>query len=487
MLRRFATLLAMPRDHPQAWPIAAFLGTVVLCLWLSVALDTWWPLALPPALVLAFITTVDLPRIFLLLLACLPLSVEFYLPGGLGTDLPSEPLMWVLTLAGTLWFLVNWRSLDGRFLRHPLTLALLAHLSWTFVCMVTAQDFLVALKFAVAKIWYVVVFYFLAGHFFSEEKRFRQLLWWFYLPLLFTVVVVLTRHAAEGFTFDGVNYVMGPFYRNHVMYACLLAIFLPFVWYGAYWYRRWSGRWWLLVAGIAIFLVGINFAYTRAAYVALAAAVVAVWVIRLRLLAVGLAAFVVAFGLFVSFVRSGDNWLEFAPDYERTVMHKRFENLLEATTKLEDISTMERVYRWVAATYMIRERPLTGFGPGNFYFYYKNYTVSSFRTYVSHNPERSGIHNYYLMVTVEQGWPGLAFFLLFCLAVMLKGERVYHQTQVPWRRRMAAAALLCFILIEILMLMNDFVETDKIGSFFFMTVAMLVSIDLANKDGDGTR
>jgi O-antigen ligase len=97
---------------------------------------------------------------------------------------------------------------------------------------------------------------------------------------------------------------------------------------------------------------------------------------------------------------------------------------------------MERVYRWVAAAYMIQDRPYSGFGPGNFYFNYQKYTVSSFKTYVSDNPERSGIHNYFLMVTVEQGVPGLVFFLLFCLLVIFKGQQVYHYTPDAGRRRM---------------------------------------------------
>ena len=156
----------------------------------------------------------------------------------------------------------------------------------------------------------------------------------------------------------------------------------------------------------------------------------------------------------------------------------RSENLLEATTKLEDISTMERVHRWVAASYMIKEKPWTGFGPGTFYFHYKNYTVSSFKTYVSDNPERSGIHNYYLMVAVEQGLPGLLFYLLFCAVVMLKGEQIFHHTLDASRRRTLMAALLCFSLTNLLMLMNDFVETDKIGSLFIISVAIIVNVDL---------
>ena len=36
-------------------------------------------------------------------------------------------------------------------------------------------------------------------------------------------------------------------------------------------------------------------------------------------------------------------------------------------------------------------------------------------------------------------------------------------------------------MINLLMLMNDFVETDKIGSLFFLSAAAIVAVDLNNK------
>jgi O-antigen ligase len=328
----------------------------------------------------------------------------------------------------------------------------------------------------------VIVFYFLTAHLLKDERSFKKHMWWFFIPLLTAMLIVLVRHAMIGFSFKEVEYVMGPFFRNHVTYACSLAIFIPFIWFGTYWYKRFSAIWWLLVFGILAFIVGINFSYTRAAYVALVAAVGLNWVIRLKILRVTLIVTGLAFALGLGFVSYRDNWLLFAPQYEKAVTHARFESLLEATTKLEDISTMERVYRWVAASYMIREKPWTGFGPGTFYTYYKNYTVTSFKTYVSGNPERSGIHNYYLMMAVEQGLPGLLFFLIFSLVTMFSGQRIFHQTNHPSRRRSLIAAVLCFTLIDMLMLMNDLVETDKIGSMFFMCAAMVANIDLMNRD-----
>lgn len=479
MLRK---IFHIPGAHPQGRLFAGFALISLIALLAAIGLESLWPALLPGGLLLLWLTIVDFRKVWFLMIAAIPVSTEVELPGGFGTDLPSEPLMWLLSLCGTVWLIQNAPRIDGRVLKHPVSLALLAHLCWLTICTAASQDLFVSVKFLAAKGWYLAVFYAMALHVLQTERDFRMFVWYFFVPMFVVVAITVVRHAAIDFSFENVAYVMGPFFRNHVIYACVTAVFLPFMWYATYRHRRYSAIWWLWVTGILVFLVAINFAYTRAAYIALIAAIGIYWVIRRYWLRGALMAFLVGMVLFAGFVGSRDNWLEFAPNYERTVTHTRFDNLLEATTKLEDISTMERVYRWVAATYMIRDRPYTGFGPGNFYFFYKNYTVTSFKTYVSDNPEHSGMHNYYLMTTVEQGIPGLFFFLLFCAVVMLKGEQVYHRTPNRERRQNLVAALLCFIMIDLLMLMNDFVETDKIGSLFFLSAAVIVAVDLKNKE-----
>jgi O-antigen ligase len=142
---------------------------------------------------------------------------------------------------------------------------------------------------------------------------------------------------------------------------------------------------------------------------------------------------------------------------------------------------MERVYRWVAAGQMVADKPMLGFGPGTFTKFYKSYTVTGFTTYVSYNDEGSGIHCYYLMTLVEQGWAGVLFFVALVFFVLIKGEIIYHQTTDPARRRVVLTVLLTAVIIDGLNLMNDVVETDKIGSFFFLCMAILVNADLANQ------
>ena len=172
--------------------------------------------------------------------------------------------------------------------------------------------------------------------------------------------------------------------------------------------------------------------------------------------------------------------MDFAPT-ERTIAHEALEDIVAATYKLEDVSTMERYYRWVAGVRMSQEDLLTGYGPGNFHNFYKAYTLNKFTTYVSDNPEKSGIHNYYLMLLVEQGLPGMLIFILLSFWVLIKGEQIYHESPNQLRKDIVAGVLLSTVVIDAFLLMNDLIETDKVGSFFFFNMAVLVNMDLLNR------
>ncbi|RZL03521.1 MAG: hypothetical protein EOO62_21495 [Hymenobacter sp.] len=173
---------------------------------------------------------------------------------------------------------------------------------------------------------------------------------------------------------------------------------------------------------------------------------------------------------------SADNFMRFAPDYEKTVWHGgNFEAHLASTYKLEDVSGMERVYRWVAAARMVADKPATGSGPSTFYPEYKRYTVSGFRTYVSDNREHSTTHNYFLLTLAEQGFPG---FLLFCVLLgtaLVTIERLYHLSLPrPDIHLVVLAAAMSFIIIVFHLFLNELVEVDRIGSVFLVVLAVLV-------------
>ncbi|HMQ46302.1 MAG TPA: O-antigen ligase family protein [Saprospiraceae bacterium] len=460
---------------------AVYAAAMLLTLFVGIAAEWYFLAAVPAVLLLIFLTVVDFRAVFFLMLACIPLSTELVLPNGFGTDVPSEPLMIGLMLVGILYAIRYGRTLQSNFIQHPITLLLFVHLAWIAFSTFTSSELIISVKFLLAKIWYVAAFFFVAGLMLKTPRDFKLFFWVIFIPLLFTVVTTVIRHAAFGFSFKDVYQVLHPFYRNHVAYASIIVVFMPYVWFLRLEYNKGSWKRNAIFWSLPILLLAVQMSYTRAAYVALFIAIGAYFIIRLRwtkwiLL---LAALGTVLGL--TFMATQNRYLEYAPNFETTVSHQDFNNLITATYEMEDISTMERLYRWVAGFQMSIEKPLVGFGPGNFYTFYKSYTVTSFQTYVSDNPDQSGIHSYYLMTMVEQGVPGLLLFVLLLAYALLHGEQLYHQTPQASDKRMVMAVLLSLIVIAALLLINDLIETDKIGSFFFLALALLVNLDIKHR------
>jgi len=459
--------------HRSTWLFFAGLWTLS---WLAALWENhWiWLLAVPVAFIL-YLSILDFRIIFFLLLGSIPLSTEMVLENGLGTDLPTEPLIIGLMLVGWSYFLLHFPKFGGAFLSHPVTLLLLLHLAWTLVTTLHSRDMVVSLKFLLAKGWYLSTFYFLAAYLLRPAGQIRIMVWVLIVPALLSIGIIWIRHATFNFSFEDIRRVLHPFQRNHVNYAAMLSLLLPWVLYLRGSLNRGSrlrALWWALVV---VWLAAILLSYTRAAYLAILLAAFAALLLRIRwflpvvYLTLGLTVAVIA-GL-----SRKNSYLDLAPNYDRTISHTQFDDLMDATVKMEDISTMERLYRWVAGAHMSVAEPWLGFGPGTFTRYYKPFTVSGFRTYVSDNEEKSGIHSYFLMVLVEQGFPGLFIFLLFILAVLHTGQRIISRKR---NSPTAMAATASFIVILVFLSINDLVETDKIGSFFFLCAALLVHTDL---------
>ena len=457
------------------------IGITLLSIAYSISFNNYWGFLLPFGVLMLFLTIVNFKVVYFLLFAFIPLSTEVTFKNGFSTDIPTEPLIIYLMFVYIIYVLANMKNISNSFFKHPLTLLIFFHLLWITITSISSHNPLVSFKFLLAKIWYVITFYFLASLVMQKVKDLKVLFWATFIPLFIVVTIVLIRHSQYYFDFEHVNSVFTPFFRNHVNYACILALLFPYIFLSIFWYKRWSNKWLFLIFSVVYIFIAIQLSYTRAAVVAIFIAIAAYFVIQHRLIKPALVLVGILFGLFIALLSYRNNYLEYAPNFEKTVTHRSFEDLLESTYKLEDISTMERVYRWVAGTQMIKESPWIGFGPGNFYNYYKSYTVSSFRTYVSVNTERSGIHCYYLMTFTEQGLPGLVIFLCIILFALIKGEQTYLKLRDKGDKNMLMAAMLSLIIILTLLLINDMIETDKVGPFFFLALAIIANADIKVK------
>ena len=410
--------------------------------------------------------------LYMLMWVAIPLSTEIEI-GSLGMDFPDEILM--LLCSGVVVILLLARQVEFQIKRflHPVSLLILAHLGWLIVTALDSEAPVISWKFVAAKIWYVLAFFTLTTILFDPLRDPAKWMKLIVVPTVMTIVIIWIRHYGSQFSFATVNEVLKPFYRNHVDYALMLGALFPFVWI----YRNtWGSR----LVGLAvsmIFLIAIYFAYTRAAYLGLIIAAVSIAIMHFRLMKYALVLSLIIAVAGVSILARNNKYIDYAPQYDKTITHLKFDELIEATYQMEDISTMERVYRWVAGFYMYSEKPVFGFGPGAFYNYYKSYTDENFVTYVSDNPDRSGMHNYYLMTLVEQGIPGLVFFLALCFVALMKAEWLYHRITDKEARKLLVAVTACLVFICSICLLNDMIETDKVGSFFFFSLAILVLLE----------
>ncbi len=430
--------------------ITVFAAIVLLTGAVAVAATDLRILAVIPAIMVAYLTIHDFRLIYLMMWALVPLSTELELAGGMGLDFPVELVMVLLTGCFFFWLLSHGPKLSFALLYHPLTICLILHLGWIAIATMYSVSHVVSVKFFLAKIWYIIPFYVMSYLLLRSERDIRAWFFWVLLPMLLTVVIILIRHGMESFTFASVNSVLNPFYRNHVDYALTLGVFFPFVVY---------------------------LTFTRAAYLGLIVAAAGYFIIRWRLVRYMFIAALLAGGIMLASLWKDYRYIDYAPDYYRTITHYKFDRLIEATYKMEDISSMERLYRWIAGVYMVKERPLTGYGPNNFYISYKPFADTHFETYVSDNPDRSGIHNYFLMLAVEQGIPGMIIFALLMLIALLRAEWLFRHLREGFYRKLLCGVTGSLFFILFALLLNDMIETDKVGSFFFLNLALIAVIE----------
>jgi O-antigen ligase len=303
--------------------------------------------------------------------------------------------------------------------------------------------------------------------------------------MLLVTLVILFRHAVTGFSFASINDAAFPFFRNHVNYSAMLVCMLPvlvgfFVRADKSTAKRWLGM------AIALVLVALFFSYARGAWLALLVGVLAWWLMRKKLLVYAwLFSIILVIGL-IGWLKTNDRYLQYASDQNTTIFHSNFNRHLVSTYQLKDLSTAERFYRWIAGVRMIKDNWLTGYGPNTFYEHYKGYAIPAYKTWVSDNPERSTVHNYFLFTAIEQGIPGLIFLLVLLGAMFYYAQHIYQRSTDPFNRTVAAVCGVMITMITTLNFFSDLVETDKIGSLFFLCLSTLIVADKNSREPAGT-
>lgn len=433
---------------------------------------------LPFAVLVIAVAIIDYRWLFYLLVASIPISISFEISGTLALNLPTEPLMAGLLLLLPFYFLLNPNKESKALLNHPLILLLILMLVWLAVTTIYSTEKLISFKFFLAKCWFVCSFGILTVLVVKNLKHYKIWFWCFLIPLVIVTIYILVRHYGFNFSFALVNRTMSPFFRNHVDSAVTQVAFLPFVICSRFLFKKGSIARLIIDCSIPLLIVGIYYSYTRAAIASIIIIAAVYVIVKFKLMYPTIVGGIIVIFAFLFFMQNNNAYLSYAPDYKKTIYHSNWSSHLRATIALKDISAMERVYRWVAGFRMVADKPIVGFGPGAFYKNYKKYTISSFKTYVSDNPEKSTVHNYYLLVLIEQGIVGLLILLSIIIVTLIKGQQLFHSNLPPPYKYIIMASLMSFTILLANNFLSDLIEVDKTGSLFFMNIAFIISVDL---------
>lgn len=435
----------------------------------------------PAAVLIILLALFSLDKLILLVVFLTPLAINLQqLDGGLGLSLPTEPIIFGIMML-FIFKQLHQNTMDVKLMKHPVTVAILINLVWILITSITSDLPVVSFKFLIARLWFVIAFYFLGVQLFRKYSNIKTFNWLYIISFSIIIVYTLYSHALVNFDEQIANYIMSPFYNDHTVYGAMLAMFLPvLVFYSLN--KKYSGS--IKFAAflfLILFIVALVFSYTRAAWVSLAVALIAyialLFRIRFRTVMIAfLSVCVLAFIYQTEIVMKLEkNRQDASQDFD-----KHIESISNIST---DASNLERLNRWSAAFRMFQERPVFGWGPGTYSFEYAPFQHAHEKTIISTNMgDRGNAHSEYIGPLCESGVPGALTFIAIIICVLATGFRLYYTVKENETKKIVLVTLLGFITYIVHGGLNNFLDTDKASVPFWGFVAILVAIDLYHKN-----
>ena len=465
----------------------------------------------PLALLVVWLLYTRLETGLLLIALLTPFAINMDLMPGMELSMPVEPMMILFSAFFLFRVLVNRtsrlqdfestsvgisksRSLEvpksRSLLTHPVTLLLLAGLAWWVVTSCTSRLPWVSFKYLIARLWFVIPFYFAAAHFFRNRQRIGQFFWAYAIGLGVVILIATSKTLGNFSDLQTLHRVMRPFYNDHTAYGCAIALMLPAAVHFAL--KPVGSQRAVAASGsaatdaarrvptiilIALLLVGLFFSYCRAAWISVVAALGVYILIRMGMKVKWM---VVLFGLGVGlfFVYQSDVLYRLGKNHQDSsyTLADQVKSISNIST---DASNVERLNRWASAMRLWKESPVFGIGPGTYQFIYGSYQKSYQLSTISTNSGNLGnAHSEYIGPMTEQGLPGVLLVAALFLTTFATGVRVYRTAKDPAVGRMALAFTLSLLTYYVHGVFNNFLDTDKLSVPFWAFTAAVVALDL---------
>jgi putative inorganic carbon (hco3(-)) transporter len=439
---------------------------------------------LPVVLALILFAIVSSDRLLILTVFLVPVSIQLsYLAGEAPFDLslPTEPVV-ALFLFIVLFKLIVTREFSVKLLKHPVTLLILVYLIWTFITSMTSEMPLVSIKTLFYRMWFTAAFYLLAAQIFLKKGNESSYLIAYSLGLAIVSGYFMVKTGGAGlFNQKFAHIACSPFFRDHTSFGASLAFCLPPLIVIIFDKKR---TWFFTLAIVflvVLFSVTLVFSYSRAAWVSLIAALAGgliLWLkIPVRILLISVA--IAIAGVVVS---AGVIWQNMNNTTEDSSADLK-KHLISSSNVSSDQSNLERINRWKSAFRMFEEKPVMGWGPGTYQFFYAPYQYSGDKTIISTDFGDAGnAHSEYLGALSETGLPGALIFISIIIAGLLTGLKGWYSNgrcKNGYFILAITAGLMTYIIHGA---MNSFLDTDKISALFWGFIAILVATDLRSKE-----
>jgi len=392
-------------------------------------------------------------------------------------SIPSEVLMIVLLFI----IIFKWitKGIFGKpIITHPISLAILLFLFWTFISSISSSMPLVSFKFFLSKIWFVAGLYLFPVLLFRKEKNIKLFFSLYIVSFAIVIVYTISNHLSFGlFDKRAAHFVMQPFFNDHTSYGAVLAMYIPVLGGMLFYPKMKSYSKPFILLFLFLFSIALLLSYTRAAWISIFGVLGLALLISLKVkLRYIILVSIIGIGILFTYrVEIIDKLNKNKQDSSEELS----EHLKSVSNIATDASNLERINRWNSALKMINERPVFGWGPGTYMFQYAPFQMSGDKTIISTNfGEGGNAHSEYISPLVEQGVPGLICFLLVITATIYTALKIYYQSKNSKVRILSLISLLSLTTYLIHGLLNNYLDTDKASVPFWGLIALICSLDI---------
>lgn len=445
-------------------------------------IDFHFAIIIPLLLIIAYLAIFKLETLFWLIVFCTPLSVVFEKLdlAGIGFYFPTEPLLFILLLI--LFLKQLFRKTTIEIWNHPLSLSFVFYFIWLFFTSITSEIPLVSFKFLLSKLWLIVPVFFFGLLLFKRITNIKKFIWLYLISLSLVIAYTIIRHAVFGFSEEAGHWVMSPFFKDHTSYGAIIALMLPVLVAFFQLSEKETTTRFLLLLLILVYLLGLYYSYTRAAWLTVIGGV-GVWALikykfklKYLLSIIGL----LTIYLFMNFIDLSYGLQKNKSEHTTENLSERIESMSNIST---DASNLERINRWTSAIRMFEERPIVGFGPGTFAFEYAPFQDPDKLSIISTNFGNMGnTHSEYLGPLAETGLIGMLSVLLIVFVIFYKSIKLYYKIEDHQLKTIVLSLIVGLSTYFAHGVLNNYLDTDKASIPVWGFCAIIMAIELYHKD-----